>query len=343
MNRNSLIIKPPALSKNDMIEIVSPSSAIVAFPRRLKRGLRAIESWGFKTKLSKNCLIERGGIAGAPIQRAEDINDAFKDKLVQGIICSTGGWNANSILPFLDFDAIKENPKVFCGYSDITVLLNAIYAKTGLITFHGPTVLPSLGEANGVHPYSERSFLTLMKAEKVGSLPQTKEFTQELLWWEKEDSRPRKMKTSTPWKVLKEGTCEGRLIGGNTCTFATLIGTDYMPDVESCILLLEDEGGSTQEVERHLAQFKQVGILKKIAGLVYGRPYKLSQESSEWSLYEIIKEYTKEYDYPVLADVDFGHTEPRLTLPIGGMASIDTTKASFSIIEPVVSERKDNR
>mgnify|MGYP001591276890 FL=1 len=227
------IIKPVHLKEGDKIGIASPSSTIKNFPRRLKRGIKALESLGLKVVLGKNAKNSQGHNAGTPEERAEEINNFFRDKEIKAIVCSTGGLNSNAILPLLDYETIKKNPKIFCGFSDITAVNLAIYKKTGLVTFNGPTVLPTFGEFGGPFDYSVKWVKkVLFQNSIIGKLDYPKEYTEEILWWEKEDIRKRKIKKSSPPVFLTEGVCEGRLIGGNLNTLCILGGTEYMPDFE---------------------------------------------------------------------------------------------------------------
>ncbi|MDI6738242.1 MAG: LD-carboxypeptidase [Nanoarchaeota archaeon] len=328
------IKKPMHLKEGDTIGIVSPSSTIKNFPRRLERGIKALEELGLKVKLGKNCRNSFGHNAGTSEERAEDINNFFKDKEIKAIICSTGGWNSNAVLPLLDYAMIKINSKIFCGFSDVTTLNLAIHKKTGLVTFNGPTVLPTFGEFGGPLKFSVRWFKkALFENEPIGTLKYPSEYTDELLWWETEDNRKRKMQSASKPKFVTKGKREGRLMGGNLNTLCILAGTEYFPDFTNTILFLEEEGESTSSVERRLYYLEQLGVLSKIEGLIFGRPYRFSTDSKDRTLYGILKEFGKKYRIPVVADVDIGHTAPMLTIPIGVKVRIDSESESIEIIE----------
>jgi len=327
-------VKPKHLIKGDAIGIVSPSSTIANFPRRLARGIKVLEDLGLKVVLGKNAKSSFGHNAGTVEERAEDINNFFADSNIKAIICSTGGWNANAILPALEYRSIRNHPKIFCGFSDITVLNLAITHKTGLVTFNGPTVLPTFGEFGGPLEFTVKYFKrALFDSRPLGELESPEKFTEEILWWEKEDSRKRKMVPASPPRIIYKGTVEGILLGGNLNSLCILGGTEYFPDFTNVILFLEDEGESTSSTERYLVYLEQLGVFNKIKGLIYGRPFHFTVDSKDRDLYDILEDFGKKYKIPILADVDIGHTDPLLTLPLGIKAKLDTVNKKIMIIE----------
>ncbi|MEM4330692.1 MAG: LD-carboxypeptidase [Candidatus Pacearchaeota archaeon] len=328
------IIKPKHLKEGDIIGVVSPSSTIKPFPRRLQRGLVALEKLGLKVKLGKYAVSSFRHTGGTSKQRAEDIMNFFKNDEIKAIICSTGGWNSNSVLPFLDFDLIKQNPKIFCGFSDITMLNLALYKKSNLITFNGPTILPTFGEYGGPDQFTIKWFKkALFETKPLGVLEFPKEYTEEILWWETEDNRKRKMKEASPPKCVYEGESEGILIGGNLNTICAMTGTEFFPDFSNAILFLEDEGESTSSTERNLVHLEQLGVFNKIKGLIYGRPFNLKIDSPEGKLFDILKDFGEKYKIPIIMDVDIGHTSPMITLPIGVKTRINSEKRIIEILE----------
>lgn len=327
------IIKPRHLRKGDKVGIVSPSSAIKNFPQRLDRGIKALEDLGLKVVLGRNAKNLQGYNAGTAEERADDINDFFKDNEIKAIICSTGGETANSVLPFLDFELIKNNPKIFCGFSDVTTLNLAINRITGLITFNGPTVLPTFGEFGGVNSFTLEHFRKAVFVNTpIGFLNNPAEYTEEILWWDKEDNRRRQMKPASPYEFITPGCATGKIIGGNFIILCTLIGTKYFPELEDAILFLEDEGETTSSVERRLTQLEQVGVFNHIKGLIFGRPFNF-KESDDRTLKDILTEFGSKYDLPVVFNLDCGHTSPMITLPIGVRAEMDSNKNTINILE----------
>ena len=330
-------IKPKHLKNGDAIGIVSPSSTIINFPRRLKRGIKALENFGLKVILGKNAKNSFGHNGGTAKERADDINNFFTNPNIKAIICSTGGLNANAILPLLNYKSIKNNPKIFCGFSDITALNLAINKKTGLITFNGPTVLPTFGEFEKPLEFTIKYFKkALFENMPIGKLGCPKEITKEILWWETEDNRKRKMIPASSPKIVCGGIAEGVLCGGNFNTLCVLGGTEYFPDFTNTILFLEDEEESTALTERHLTYLEQLKVFDKIEGIIFGRLFNLAIDSKDRNLYDILKYFGDKYKIPILADVDIGHTNPIITLPIGVNAKLDASNKTITLTESAV-------
>ena len=328
--------KPTHLQPGDAIGIVSPSSTIEFFPKRLERSIKALQQLGFQVRLGANSTKTYGKAAGTPAERAKDINDFFGDPSIKAILGSTGGYNANAVLPLLDYELIAKNPKIFCGYSDITALNLALTAKARMVTFNGPTLLPSFGEFGGPFPFTIEQFKkTLCNTEPLGVLAASDTFSDENLWWEKEDTRPSRSKPANATYALNGGTAEGTLMGGNLETVTMLGGTEYMPDFKGCILFLEELGGSTDLVERNLAYLEQLGIFDDINGFIYGRPYQFEDDKAR-PLRVILADFAKRHNLPAIVDIDCGHTNPMLTMPIGVNAKLDADRATIEIIESAV-------
>lgn len=327
------MIYPPKLKKGDTIGIVSPSAPVAAFcPNRLQRGVQELEKHGFQVKLGKHVSARYKHMAGTVQQRIEDIHSMFTDNEVKAIFCTIGGHNSNQLLEFLDYDLIEQHPKIFMGYSDITVLLNAVYKKTCLITYLGPTILPQFGEHGGILPYTWEYFQkALMQTEDI-SISASQQWTDEFTSWDKEDNRPRFMKPNEGIKILKSGTASGTLIGGNLGTLLLLNGTPYMPDLQDTILCVEeDEVETPATIDRYFTQLRQIGALSKINGMLIGRFNGKVGFKKDDSLEDIVLSATEKYDFPVFYDLDFGHTDPILTIPIGGRCEISAADSLVSI------------
>ncbi|MEA2007475.1 MAG: S66 peptidase family protein [Patescibacteria group bacterium] len=331
--------KPSRLQKGDRVGIVSPSSTIEPFPRRTDRGVKNLENIGLEVVFSSSAKKSFGHNAGTPQERANDINLMFSDESIKAIVCSTGGLNANAILPLLDYEIIKKNPKIFCGYSDITVLNNAITHKTGLVTFNGPTLLPTFGEYGGVNEYTLEYFKKALFSEvPIGIITSAAEYSDENLWWEKEDTRPSDMKEAEPMKPVLSGFAEGVLMGGNLNSLCFLGGTEYMPDFSDSILFLEDEEESTAYTERRLNYLEQIGVLGKTRGILFARPYQFITDSQDRTLIDILSFFGEKYEIPIICDIDFGHTNPMLTLPLGIRATMNVSanNARMELVESAV-------
>jgi muramoyltetrapeptide carboxypeptidase len=330
---NKRFIKPFHLKTGDCVGIVSPSSTIKHFPRRFKRGIKALKKLGLEIKIGRYTLDSWGHNASTPERRAEDIMDFFKDKSIKAIFCTTGGWNANAVLPLLDYTIISKNPKIFCGFSDITVLNLAINKMSELITFNGPMILPSFGELR-LNDFFIKWFKKIFFSNKpIGVLEFPRFFTDEILWWDKEDNRKRKMKRATKPICVYEGESSGILIGGNLSTLCALAGTKFFPDFSNAILFLEDTGESTASTERNLVHLEQLNVFQNINGLIYGRPFHLKIDSPERTLYDILRYFGTRYKLPIIMDVDIGHTFPIIPLPIGVKTYINSKKLIIRILE----------
>lgn len=328
------MIKPARLQEGDTIGIIAPSAPVAAFcPGRLQRGVTELKKQGFKVKLGKHVTERYKHTAGTIQQRTEDFHAMFGDDEVKAIICTIGGYNSNQLLEYLEYGLIKQHPKIFIGYSDITALLNAIYAKTGLVTYLGPALLPQFGEYGGTLPYTWEYFKkTLMENDDI-TVEASRQWTDEFTPWDKEDNRPREMRPNDGIKTLKPGAVSGPVVGGNLGTFLLLNGTPYMPDVEGTILCVEeDEVESPSTVDRFFTQLRHIGTFEKIKGMIIGRFHSKVSFNEKDSLEDIIEEATKGYDLPILYDLDFGHTDPMITIPIGGQCQLDAAsrKITFS-------------
>jgi len=325
-------IKPHHLKEGDKVAIVSPSSTIEPFPKRTARAVSNMKKIGLEVIFSPNAKKSFGHNGGTPEERAADINGMFADPSVKAIICSTGGLNANAVLPLLDYEIIRNNPKVFCGYSDITVLNNAILAKSGMVTFNGPTLLPSFGGYDGIHNYTESFFKKAAFSNvPIGEIDSALEYSDETLWWEKEDTRSLKFTDAMPMYTLHEGVANGWLFGGNLDSFCFLGGTEYLPNITDSILFLEDEGESVASIERRMCYLDQIGVLKKIKGLLFARPYQFVTETTDRTLDDVLFFYGKKYNFPVVCNLDFGHTTPMFTIPLGVNVSIVATGSHVEV------------
>ena len=317
--------------------IISPSAPIAAYcPRRLSRGIKFLEKNGFNVLLGKNVSALNKFTAGTAQERADDLNMMLANKDIKVIILTIGGYNANDILDLIDYDLARENnDKILIGYSDSTVILHALYKKSGLRTVMGPMILPQFAEYPEMQKFSFDSFLEII--ENIGSgkkykLPVSREYTEEMLSWDEEDNRPRVMEENKGWIVINGGKSEGVLMPANLNTLNKIIGTPYMPNLDGAILFLEDDSDeSASTIQRMLQQLKQAGFLSKIKGLVFGRFQKNSSIANE-DLVFILNNIFEHIDFPVLSNVDFGHTDPILSLPVGVQVKLDTDLLEIEII-----------
>ena len=315
-------IVPERLKAGDEIRIVAPSRGI----KIIGKDVRAIAEkrfadLGLKVTYAANATDENFDMLGttSPEKRAADIMEAFKDNKVKAIFTMIGGFNSNQILPYLDFDVIKQNPKIFCGFSDITALLDAIYAKTGLVTFSGPH-LSSIGMLKGCD-YTITNMLQMLMEKGENEVEPSKEWSDDL-WFidqEKRDFIP-----NEGYWVLNNGQAKGTLLGGNLGTFNLLLGTTFRPKFEpNTILFVEDTAESSIfSFMRNLTALTYQEDFKNVKGVLIGRFQKESKVLREQLAY-IVKNVEPLSHLPVVANVDFGHSTPLLTLPVGGVAEIN--------------------
>ena len=314
------IIKPIKLKKGDTVGIIAPSEPII-YKQKFRRGVQELKKLGLKVVFSKNIFKRYGGyMAGTPEDRLDDLHSMFKNKKIKAIFAARGGFCCNQLLSLIDWKLIKKNPKIIFGYSDVTVLLNAIYQKTGLVTFHGPNVELSISQWGH---YTKKYFSKAVFSDDiVGKIIQL-----------------------TKWKILKKGKASGRLIGGNLSVLRTLLNTPYNPNWKNTILFWEDTGITCEDLDHFLTHLKLAGVFDKISGMIIGKNNKLNkiEEKSDLnkllflSPEKIILEITKKYKFPIISDVDFGHSGEQITIPVGVKATIDTSKKLFSIDENAVN------
>lgn len=334
-------MKPARLRRGDTVGIVSPSwYGGDAFAHRIARGVTHLESLGFKVVIAPHALNSAGYVSDTPQHRADDLHAMFTDPQVRAIVATIGGDHACHLLPLLDWDLIRANPKIFLGFSDITVLNVAIWTTTGLVTFNGPTLMTDWAEYPQMPKYSETYVLrAITSAEPIGVIEPSPWWTDEFLDWEtKVDvSRPRQQRLSGGWAWLRGGTAEGTLIGGCMESLQHLRGTRYWPSWDEAILLLEtsEERPSPQKVDSILMDYENMGILAQISGLLMARPHGYSDED-RLRLHEVILARTESFAFPVIAEMDFGHTSPIFTVPIGCRARIDGDANQFVVTESSV-------
>jgi muramoyltetrapeptide carboxypeptidase len=307
------MLKPEKLKKGDTIGIIAPSRPITNIEKDVEEGIRILQDLGFKIKLGNNLYKKYYYSAGSREERASDLNSMFADKCVKAVMCANGGATSNQVLDLIDYDLIRNNPKIFMGYSDITTLLLAINKKTELVTFHGIN-LCDLGKMDE----GARMFLfdILMGKQRTYNLPDSIE-------------------------VIKRGKAKGVLIGGNIHLSNSLLGTEYSPIYDNKVWFWEEIGESPASLDQKLNQFKLSRNLKDISAMIIGnlsdcidKKYKEDNRPIE----EIVLELTKGYDFPIIKVSYFGHGISNFyTFPIGVSCEIDTDINKFTIIEsPVV-------
>lgn len=295
------MIIPNKLKKGDTIGVVAPSDPIIGENvEEIMMAKKIVEKDGFKVKFSKNLFSNTNLYSNSAKEKAEDINDMFKDKEVKIIWCAKGGENSNTTFEYLDFEVIKSNPKIICGYSDITSLTNIINKMTGLVTF------------------SSTNFKTIATDETDFSYKQAlKRFC--------DGSLDIDFPEGEKYNIIKEGKAIGTLIGGNLSLIRGLVSGKYNIDFENKILFLEELGFETEPalVSNYFYYMKQNEVFDKIKGIWLGNYEHESNITLEKILLDTLED---KYNFPIVKTNNFGHIENKITIPIGIKAQIDTTK-----------------
>ncbi|MDQ3656730.1 MAG: LD-carboxypeptidase [Chloroflexota bacterium] len=340
-NRRSGNILAPALKPGDTIGVVSPSwFGGEAFVPRAQRGMAQLQRLGFRVTVAEHAFNNHGHVSDTAENRVADLRAMFADPEIRMILATIGGDHSCHLLPLIDWQLIRDNPKIFMGFSDITVLNVAIWSQTGLVTFNGPGLLTDWAEFPEMPAFSrENAIRAIRTAEPMGELAPSGWWTEEFLDWSTgEDAlRPRRQEPSTGWRWLRAGSAQAPLIGGCLKSMQHLRGTPYWPDLTGAILFLEtsEEKPSPEDIDGILMDYENMGVFEQIAGLIVARPYGYS-DAEKVRLHDIIVERTATFGFPVLADTDTGHTTPLQTLPIGCTALLDSVANRFAITEAAV-------
>jgi len=317
---------PKALRKGDTVALIRPGSP--SFEYKMNDiAAEIVASLGFAPKLMPNAGKKFGYLAGSDAERAADLNAAFADPKVDAVWCLRGGYGTSRILPNLDYETIRKNPKPFIGYSDITATLNAIHRLTGLVTFHGPVADSMMNE------YSLAAFRKVVMEGAAGRVAEPPPFTP------REGTVDRENRV---WK-LAGGKAKGRLVGGNIAVFSTLVGTPFEPELKGRILFLEEVGEDPYRIDRWLTQLLLTGKLAGLAGVVLGKfsdcdpaPNRDSTLLGSWTWQEVCADRFGSLGIPVVAGLCFGHVRDKATLPLGVMTELDGDAGTLTLLEPAV-------
>lgn len=310
-------MKPKSLKKGDTIGIISPSSPSYN-KSDISRGVETLKSWGFNVVLSKNLDKKKGFFAGTDLERAEDFNSMFADKNIHAVMVTRGGYGSARILKYIDFQLIKENPKILLGFSDITTLHLAINKLTGLVTFHGPGMWCFSDEylTEYTHEYLNKA---LFSKEPIGEvkLANKKKYIH----------------------AIGEGKATGEIIGGNLSIICSTLGTPYEIETDDKILFFEDLDTEPWIMDHMMAHLMNAGKLQKVKGIVIGEcvncePRRLNPNYYvDTSLEDIFEEYLTPLKVPVLYGLPLGHTNDIATIPIGVEVEIDAHNKTFTVLE----------
>lgn len=325
-------IFPKKLRRGSHIRVIAPSRSFKIISEETRSiALKRFEELGIKVSYSKHSDEINDFVSSPANSKVDDIHEAFADKSVDAIFTAIGGFNSNEILDYLDYDLIKKNPKILCGFSDITALTTAIYAKTGLVTYSGPH-FSSLGMKKGCE-YTVESLIKCLVEEDSFEISASKEWSDDA-WFMDQEKRDF-IKNEGHWLINKgkKDVVEGKIIGGNLSTLAILQGTEYMPNIQNSILFIEDNFMTSVddlEFSRRLTSLTQQENFKDIKAVVIGRFQKESNISRE-RISSILLGKEKLKDLPIIANVDFGHTTPIITFPVGGTAKISWNGYNYNI------------
>lgn len=322
-------IFPQKLKSGDEIRIIAPSRSLGLLSKEtMEIANDRFNKLGLKISFGRH-VDEMDEFFSSKIEsRIEDLHEAFADKNVSAVLTVIGGFNSNQLLDYIDWEIIRENPKIFCGFSDITILNNAILAKTGLVSYYGPHY-STFGQKL-YFDYTFDYFKKCLLLDDPYQIMASKEWSDDA-WYKDQDSRD--MISNDGYWIINEGEAEGEILGGNLCTFNLLQGTKYFPEFkESTILFMEDDELSNYEnFDRDLQSVIHQPGFENVKGIVIGRFQKVSKVGKEMLL-KIIKEKEPLKNIPIIANADFGHTSPICTFPIGGRAKIIVEKNNANII-----------
>jgi muramoyltetrapeptide carboxypeptidase len=317
-------IHPSALVSGDTIAFVAPAGKLDRTRMELAR--QRLEALGFEVRVPDDLYRTRGYLAGSDEARAQELMAAFRDPNVRAVFPGTGNYGSTRILDRLDYDVIRENPKIFIGFSDLTALHLAIEKKTGLVTFHSPNPMWGLGSEDNLTPFSATYFWrALLRREYLNAaghpLP---------------PGYPIAVPEEAPQiEVLRPGIARGRLTGGNLSLIIALMGTEYEIETSDRVLFLEDIGERPYRIDRYLCQLRLAGKLDNVAGIILGqfRDCEPKEGKDSLSLEQVFADYFGDLNVPVVSNFPAGHTAQNATLPIGGMVKLDADRRQVTILE----------
>ena len=311
------VVKPKKLKKGDLIGVISPASSPDDLSK-INLGVSYLEKLGYRVEVGKHVGNYHGYLAGSDKERLDDLHSMFKKKEVKAIFSVRGGYGTPRLLDKIDFKIIRNNPKIFVGYSDITALQMAFFQKAGLITFAGPMV--AVDFYNNVDPFTEEFFWSLLTSnKKIG-----------------------RVKPPDGEKILKitKGTAKGRIFGGNLSLISALVGTEYFPDAKDKILILEEVQELPYRVDRMLNTLKLHKLFKQSAGIILGRFLDCNEHDPEkrtLTLGEVIEDYFAKLSIPVIYNFKHGHVKENITIPFGTMVKVNASREFVEYTEAAVS------
>ena len=321
--------------KNNNISIISPASSFLQdYPNKVERGCKFLENQGFYVKIENNASKNYSYYSASIKERVEDINNALNDGNINIIMASIGGYNSNQLLKKLDYDKILKSNKLFCGYSDITCLILAIYSKTKKIVLHGPTFLPEICEYPEPYDYTWKCFKEVSNFKLI-EYKEPQYIVKEFIDWKTQEIEPKarkKEKNNEKWMISKKGKAVGKIIGGNLSSILTIIGTEFLPIeiFRDKILFLEDTDINIAEFDSFMQSLKLRGVFNYIKGLIIG---KFENQKNNEEIEDFLNIFFEDYNFPILYNVDLGHTNPMITIPIGANILLECSdRSKFEIL-----------
>jgi muramoyltetrapeptide carboxypeptidase len=318
----------PKLKPGDTVRVIAPSGSYLTSWITDEAKLFAVDvmekQLGLKVTYGKH-LNEIDDFVSSPIEhRLEDLHDAFADPAVKLVICARGGFNSHQLFRRMDWELIGKNPKILCGFSDITALANAIYVKTGLVTYSGPNFF-TLGHPEGSE-YTVDAFKRCLFADQPFDITSSKRWFEHI-----HDGGGKRAHENSGMFTVNPGSAEGTLQGANACTLNMLQGTEYFPDLADSVLCLEDDyEAQPHHFNSHLQSLILLPSFSGVKGLVIGR-FEGKSGMTEDLIRKTVATYAELKNLPVIAGVDFGHTLPSVTLPIGGRVKLEATGTTVKL------------
>ncbi|MBW4497234.1 MAG: LD-carboxypeptidase [Oscillatoria princeps RMCB-10] len=306
------ILKPPRLRVGDTVGLVNPASFLD--PEDVDIARKELAQLGLNVKLAAHVRDRYGYLGGRDTDRAADINSMFADSSVRALIAMRGGWGSSRILQKLDYDLIRRQPKIIMGYSDITALVLAIYARSGVVTFHGPVGT------------SDWNRFTLDWVKRI--LFSGEAVTLRNPWYD----------LNYRVETLTAGLARGRLVGGNLSVLSGMVGSPYLPEWQGTILFVEEIGEEVYRIDRMLTQLKLAGILDRISGFIFGQCKDCDPEEPDKSLSfrQMLSEHIKPLRIPAWYGSMIGHMRDKFTVPVGAEVEIDALRGTVKLLEPAV-------
>ena len=315
-----LPVRPKRLRPGDRVGLVAPASANFQSVD-IEIAQEVVRAFSLEPRLGAHVRERHGYLAGRDEDRAADLNGFFADSGVAGILAIRGGWGCARILPLLDWDKIRRNPKVVAGYSDITGLHCGLHARTGLVTFHAPTLLSDWP------PFSVEHFRRIVFEGETVAMSNPP------------GSEERLVQRENRTRAIAPGRARGRLLGGNLTVLSALVGSPYVPAFDGAILFLEDVNEDIYRVDRMLTQLALAGLLRRVRGFVFGSctDCEPGEGYGSLTLEEVLDEHVRPLGIPAYQGAMIGHQDRQFTIPIGTLVEMDAAAGTITMLEPAVA------